>query len=89
MAEEKVMKVWIFEPGPRWDYCGGLGYAIAETYDRAVELLKRQEDMHDHNYYQRAEDIPEDARWDTWVLIREYPLARTSKEDAYTCYQYA
>lgn len=72
------MKLFIFEPY-EWVYCGGAIGAIAETFDKAVNLIIESGREGGHERYKvkffqpTAEFFKEDS-WDQWLLTCELTI---------------
>lgn len=54
-----MKQIWIFEPSPGWDYCGGMAVTIACSFEQAVENLQKHSECgeKDH-FFAKLTDVP-------------------------------
>lgn len=77
------MRIYIYEPHKRWEYCGGAAAVIAHTRPEAdalllAELNRSEDDLHvivDSHDFTLPGQYPLYA--DHWVMIDSYALSGT------------
>ncbi len=75
------MRVFIFEPC-NWEYCGGALGVIANDFDEAVKLLRKEgkerSNNHMGNFSESREDYP-DENSGQWLLTNTFDISDSEK----------
>ena len=66
------MKLYIFRPHEKWNYCGGSIIIIAENFNDCKKIFDLWGNYEDKcNMFFKEDEDTEYPYWDTWVLQEE------------------
>jgi hypothetical protein len=89
------MRIYIFEPSEKWEYCGGAVVVIAKDIDEAITLASNYRESEDDErsgeiFVKNENEAIESIANETFVLKSEYELKENESARVVTYnYNYA